>query len=483
MKWLSIVLFAACSPKGPAKPAVEEPPHLVATSDLRWYRVDASCAQGPFELELTATGAKYGEIAELDLHTTHAIALQAAVLVDGREVDRVHGVYDPSGPVAGPADNAKCLASEHDKLVRSGAAGPSSPSGPSGPNVPANPLPPRSTSAPPLVPIGELVPLSSSIVTFRVPRTSTGRITIRFWSIEPNDLTGVAFGLAHVVMRPDIDAAAYDQYLADQAARMRVTVAAAPVVVTETAEQRARRERDAHEADERARREDEERIARERQAAIDAALAEERARRHRRYCDAHHDDRDCWGPGGFAGYHELELRARERERYCAANAEDARCWTDEEWQNRRSAWHGRVQLAVQARAAAQTPSGPPPAPLEDAPPPQPSVHAEWRPGYWNWDEGQWVWLAGQWNVPEQDVLQEQTATAPQPPPPPQAEMPPPAPVHAVVWIPGYWMWNRTQWIWIAGSYQLAQTGRTWSPPRWRARGSIHVFVPGGWLSR
>ena len=31
--------------------------------------------------------------------------------------------------------------------------------------------------------------------------------------------------------------------------------------------------------------------------------------------------------------------------------------------------------------------------------------------------------------------------------------------------------------------QLAQTGRSWSPPRWRMRGSVHVFIPGGWLSR
>lgn len=487
VKWLvfPLVVLAACSPKGPAKPTVDAP-HLVATSELAWYRVDAGCAQGPFEIELAATGTKYGEIAELELHTTHAVALEVAVLVDGREVDRVHGVFDQAGPVAGQPANAKCVASDRDKLVQSRPGGTGGTNG--GTNVPASAgsapaLPPPSTTAPPLVRIDGLVPQSTSIVTFHVPRAQAGRIKVRFWSIEPNDLTDVAFGFAHVVMRPNIGESAYDQYLADREARMRVTVSEPARVITETAEDRARNERAARDASERARHDEEERIARERQAAIDAALAEERERRHRSYCDAHHDDRDCWGPGGFAGYHELELRARERERYCAANAEDARCWSSNEWQQRRAVWSARVQVALRDQAAAQAPKGPPPAPLEDSQPPQPSLHAEWRAGYWSWDEGQWVWLAGQWNVPDQDVLHEQTATAPQPPPPPNLETPPPPPVHAVVWIPGYWMWNRTQWNWSAGSYQLAQTGRSWSPPRWRMRGSVHVFIPGGWLSR
>ena len=487
MKLLSFALLAACSPKGPATPRpTGDLPHLVASSELGWYRVDATCAQGPFELEVAATGAKYGEIVELELHTTHAIAIDAAVLFDGRERDRIHGTFDRSGPVGGPPANAACLASDHAKLV-AGAGAPAGPGGTNAPSLTGTPRPPPSTTAPPLVPSRELVPVSSSILTFHVPLTSTGRITIRFWSVEPNDLTGVAFGLAHVVMRPNIGEAAYDQYLANvqasEEARLHVAVAAPVVVATETAEDLARRERSARAAEESARREQQDRIARERQAAIDAALAEERERSHRGYCAAHHEDRDCWGPGGFAGYHALELRVRERERYCGANPEDARCWTSDELARRRAGWHARVELALQAEQAALTPSGPPPAPLEDPQPPQPSMHAAWRPGYWSWDEGQWVWLAGQWNVPDQDVIHEQTATAPQPPPPAHVETPPPPPVATVAWIPGFWMWNRTQWIWIAGSYQLAQTGRTWSPPQWRARGAVHVFVPGGWLSR
>ncbi len=471
MKWLWLLIaLPACSSKGPARPAPDAP-HLVATSDLQWYRVGATCAQGPFEVELAATGAKYGEIAELDLHTAHAVAIEAAVLVDGREVDRVHGVFDQGGPTSGAAANAKCLASDHDKLV---LAQPSvSGGGAAQPGSPGAPLALRSTTAPPLVPITELVPLSSSIVTFHIPRGATGRIAIRFWSVEPNDLAGVAFGLAHVVMHPNIGEAAYERYLADEEARLRASVRTVVVTGPGVAEQA----RLAREQDERASRDQQARIERDRRAAIDAALAEERERRRKAFCGAHHDDRDCWGPGGFAGFHELELRARERERYCAANPEDARCWTPAQWDARKTAWNERVRIALQPPPQ---PNGPPPAPLDEPQPPQPSLHAEWRPGYWNWDEGQWVWLAGQWNVPDEDVQREQTATAPQPPPPPQVEAPPPPPVHAVVWIPGYWMWNRTQWIWIAGSYQLAQTGRMWSPPQWRARGSVHIFIPGGW---
>ena len=460
-KWL--LVLAACS-KGPAHPAVEEP-HLVASSELHWYRTTSTCAQGPFELELAATGAKYGEVAELELHTPRPVQLDAIVLVDGREVDRAHGVYDANGTTAAKPANTRCLADAKERLVLARPGGP----GGATPGTPATPgtLVPEQPIAPnlPLEPIRDGLTTSSSVITFHIPQTTTGRITIRFWSIEPNDLGDVAFGLGHVTMRPNIPEADYDAYLVREQHRFDP-----PRPRPMSAEELARRDRERAAELERAR-------AEEARAAIEA----ERARRHEQYCNTHHDDRDCWGPGGFAGHAELELRERERAAYCAKATEDARCWDPAEWGQRRSAWNARVDKLT---AAPPRPSGPPPAPLADPEPPQPSTHAAWRPGYWEWTEGQWVWLAGMWRVPDEDIAAEQTATAPAEPPPPQAEQPPPPPVHAVVWVPGYWMWNGSGWIWIAGSYQLRPEPRLeWRAPAWRVRGPVHVLVPGGWVRR
>jgi hypothetical protein len=468
-------MAAACggAPKGPAAPA-SEGPRLVPRVDLQWYRVRSTCAQGPFELEVPVAANRYGESVELELHTPRAIALDAVILVDGKEVARTHGVFDDHGHTSAAPANARCIADAKERLV---LAHPDTPGG--GPGTPATPgtlvpaeAPPPTAPAIPLEPVPGALPSSTDVINVPIPDPGARRVTIRFWSIEPNDLVDVAFGLSHIVMRPNVPEAEYDAYLererlrTEQRARER---AARPISADELA--RLDRERRAAEAA-------------EREAALHAALEADRARRHEAYCNAHHEDRDCWGPGGFAGHIELELRRRERATYCASALEDARCWTDAEWSKRRSAWHARVDRATAVAAPPPRPTGPPPAPQADPQPPQPSTHATWRPGYWEWTESTWVWLAGMWRVPDEDIAAEQTATAPAAPPPPQIESPPPPPVQAVVWVPGYWMWNATSWIWIPGAYQLRPEPRVeWRAPTWRVRGTVHVLVPGGWVRR
>jgi hypothetical protein len=225
-----------------------------------------------------------------------------------------------------------------------------------------------------------------------------------------------------------------------------------------------------------------------REAALEAerarARAELEARRRREreaFCNTHADDRDCWGAGGRRIHDDLDAHQHEREAYCAAHIEDARCWSD--------SVRGRIESAANARVAAalrppKQPDGPPPAALAETVPPKLSAHAEWRAGYWQWTEETWVWLAGMWRVPDSDIVAEQTTTAPQPPPPLQAEMPPPAPVRVAVWVPGFWQWSGSSWIWVAGSWQLRPDARAeWRPAAWQPRGRVHVLVPGGWIHR
>ena len=61
------------------------------------------------------------------------------------------------------------------------------------------------------------------------------------------------------------------------------------------------------------------------------------------------------------------------------------------------------------------------------------------------------------------------------PPAPRHEviLPRPGPLH--VWVPGYWNWNGTGYVWVAGVWQL--------PPRRRGRwvpGHYRHFRRGGW---
>lgn len=129
---------------------------------------------------------------------------------------------------------------------------------------------------------------------------------------------------------------------------------------------------------------------------------------------------------------------------------------------------------------------PPPARTE-TPPPRPSAHAAWIPGYWHDADG-WVWSAGFWRVPQEDIEQEKTVEAPAPPPAPKVDTAPQPDVayytaRRAVWTPGYWMWNGAGYIWITGSWRIPEaTGMTWVAPTWRpTRRGTSIYVPGGFV--
>jgi hypothetical protein len=520
--------LAACggsSPHPAAGVATRPEPLAIAlvptVADQAWYRSLSTCAQGPYELELVADGGRWEEDLELRVTTPRRVAINAVMLVDGVEVGRTANVFDAHGAAGGTPENSRCVADARERLqlgrTGTGGGGGGATGTPGTPGIRVTDEPPQQPKAPPSLQLDETgsATLSVEVLKFRLrDRPAPGaRIKIKFWSIEPNDLEGVLFGALRIAWRPNVPEAEYDAYLvrlaaeeqdrlqrarlqAEEDERLRLEAwrreqAARPpraqvtVRVDAEAELAAyrkreddRRRREQHEADAATKRAADELEAERRRVVAEALEAERRARRAA-YCARSPEDRGCWGAGGLKVHLDLEARVKERADYCARQREDARCWDQNEWSRRRTAWDARVQVAL---TPAKPPEGPPPEPLAEVVPPKLSLHADWRPGYWQWTEGTWVWLAGMWRVPEADIVAEQTTTAPAPPPPPQVETAPVAPVRSAVWIGGFWQWNATSWVWIPGSWQLRPEARvTWRVPEWRPRGKVHVLIPGGWI--
>ncbi len=444
----------------------------------QWFHATSTCAQGPYEVEAAATGAKWGEDVDLRVITPRNLGLHAVLIVDGKELETKDGVFGAGGNVAGKPDNARCIADARERLVlgRTGGGGSGGPPGtPGTPGTLVRPPPDRPSVTPQLdLDTSVTVPdLGTVLLQFHLPERAPGtplpRIRFRLWSVEPNDLEGVLFGWTHREWRPNVSEQQYEAHLrwkveearrADEQWRREHPPEAprAGVVVKVDLERERRREE-----------------ARRRREAAEA----EHARRRTEFCASHPKDRGCWGAGGLEVHLDLKRRRDERDAYCAAHGEDARCWDDAEWSRRRAAWDDRRHAAT---APPKPPDGPPPAALVEDVPPKLSAHADWRPGYWEWTSGRWVWLAGMWRVPDEDIASEQTTTAPAAPPPEKPEVAPAAPVQTAVWLAGFWQWNGTGWVWIAGSWQLPpQPQATWRAPEWQPRGRVHILIPGGWI--
>ena len=500
---IAALLLAACGGGSP-RPAVSygaaappEPALEPAVTAQRWYRATSTCAQGPWELEIAPSGARWGEEIELRLATPRRIGLHAELLVDDDAPLAVDRVLDPRGGGTG--------------------GGGGTPGSPAVPGRLVAPPPQRTTTTAKLELDEGAVTSSIDVVrvSLRDRPVPAKRIRIRFWSAEPNDLEGVLFGIAHIEWRPNVPEAEYVAYLELRERRMReqienerlereriersrresaqlererrarvTVVVPAPVVTVKVDPEAARRRREAEERERleaeriRAKLEREAEDARRRRA-IEAALEIERRERRQRFCATHPDDRGCWGPGGYAMHVAFENHRKERTAYCAVHAEDARCWSAEDRARRKQVWQARIDDAL---APPPPPDGPPPDPLAEETPPKLSANAEWRPGYWQWTAGTWVWLAGMWRVPDEDIASEQTTTAPAAPPPPKPEAPPPPPVRVAVWVPGFWQWSGATWVWVGGSYQLRPDPRTrWHAAEWQPRGSVHVLIPGRWV--
>ncbi len=517
-RWaLAGTLVAACGGKSPAPQAYGASPATAANggtvepalepqvASQQWYRAQTTCSQGPYELEVQGSGAKWGEEFELRLHTPRNVALHAVILVDGKETSVIDEVFSTDGTIGHKPHNARCVASARERIVLGRTyPGTGTGTGTGTPGTLVVPPPDRARTTPQLDLDTSLVTTSFEVIKVslrdRPPGTPPPRIRVRFWSIDPNDLEGVLFGIAHIEWRPNVSEEQYEAHLAWRAEQARLAEEARIERQRRAAEDSARADaewRRTHppqvvrpvvvkidlEAEREAQRKriEDMRKAEEarRRRAIAAALEAERRARRRQYCATHHEDRGCWGAGGYAVHAEFEQHDRERVQYCDVHPEDARCWSTEVRNRRTAAWKARITAAL---APPKQPDGPPPAALVEDVPPKLSANAEWRAGYWQWTAGTWVWLAGMWRVPDEDIASEQTTTAPAAPPPLRTEPAPAAPVATAVWVPGFWQWGGTTWVWIAGSWQLRPEPRVqWRAAEWQPRGSVHVLIPGGWV--
>ena len=270
--------------------------------------------------------------------------------------------------------------------------------------------------------------------------TTPGReLVVRLWFVEPNDLEGVVFVLDQFVETPSCTDEEWIAHLEEE-----------------------RLEREAE------------------QRAWEAEWRAEQAEREREHeewlahCDAHHEDEECWGPGGYDGAvarAEIERVAAERDALAAALQGTP---TPPE----------PTPPVEPAPPEPHDPEGPPPAALADPQPPKPSTNAEWVPGYWHWSGFEWGWIVGWWRVPEGDLEAGLTVRAPEAPPALREETPPTRPAANAVWTAGFWQWDETAWVWVKGSWQLPpQPAATWRPAEWRIEASGAVFVPGGWRLR
>ncbi len=145
-------------------------------------------------------------------------------------------------------------------------------------------------------------------------------------------------------------------------------------------------------------------------------------------------------------------------------------------------WPGLQQPPAQKQPQPHEPSGAPPVALTETPPPQPSVHAAWQPGWWLWTGFDWYWLGGWWRVPDVDLQAQATVQAPQAPPPPQVEVRSNQPFGMAIWLTGYWSWTGAIWLWIPGRWQIApDPGAHWQPPVWLPHGAGVRLQPGRWM--
>ncbi len=74
-----------------------------------------------------------------------------------------------------------------------------------------------------------------------------------------------------------------------------------------------------------------------------------------------------------------------------------------------------------------------------------------------------------------------TVMAPAAPPAPQVEVVPVTPGPDYVWMPGYWSWNGTVWIWVGGRWgPRPYPHAVWVGPHWVRHGHYYAWQGGHW---
>ncbi len=75
----------------------------------------------------------------------------------------------------------------------------------------------------------------------------------------------------------------------------------------------------------------------------------------------------------------------------------------------------------------------------------------------------------------------EVASIPPPPTSSPTDTVTPAPSPDAVWIPGYWVYNGSAYIWTAGHWEIPPPNcHSYVAPYWAYQGGGYVFVPGYW---
>ncbi len=70
---------------------------------------------------------------------------------------------------------------------------------------------------------------------------------------------------------------------------------------------------------------------------------------------------------------------------------------------------------------------------------------------------------------------------PEAPPAPRSEVAGAPPQTGDVWVPGYWTYSNSQWVWMPGHWQVPpQSGHTWVAGHWDRTSRGWVWTPGHW---
>ncbi len=323
-----------------------------------------SCSQGPLDIELAALGAQRGERVEVYACSSHAIGGHYRLFAGSSSTE---GSYGSEAP-----DNKRCVASA-EVLVQetSGATSKGPPQSQHQPSKPLAAAKAAATSERQIVEVPYSAPpgwcheqrengggsyswtsgrtcacgLSETYITSMewsddsaAPLRAGGPLTIRLWSVEPNDLQGVTFVARQLALDP---ATSQKKWLAARK-KERARFAAAP----------------AH------------------PASVDPP--------------------ELAGPKGPPPPPPAETPPPQP----SAHAEwIPGYWHfgNKDW-SFIPGWWRVPEGDVAGGFTTHAPSAPPALRTEQAPPPS-FAGAVWIPGQWQWSGREWVWVAGAWRLP------------------------------------------------------------------------------------
>lgn len=410
------------------------------------YGSTRTCSQGPFVVDLPASGARWGEHIVIKAWSLRAIGGRYDIMVGDKVVSRgsfgkrhyqyrrtatnkgYPGWYQAT--VKGP-DNSRCVAAAGTQPAPSATSSGGGSSGDATPSPSAD-APRRSTTAP-----SPKVILFSSLSTAEykerlsrrrnylrydlldlslgkvetpeypdckpsrkneIPKNT--RIRIRLWSETPNDMEGAWIEVQQNRFEPSVPEAKYLQHLDKRHAKCLKKTQR----VAEKWKRRAKKSRTKR------------RTSRCR-FLVPVPGAKIYAYRPTKYmdCSCRGDNRSagCWGAAGFSGYlakfrknirrYSCKIRVEVKQNgkpvygtnidkpcRCALDRTDRKCWGVGGYEAfarmHRAKYEDRKRMRTEVRERARLRrkllSQPPPPPRSERRPPKPSRNAGWVPGYW-----------------------------------------------------------------------------------------------------